>query len=89
MIMHSEKALEFSCEHCELKFTRKDNLNKHKQRIHLMVGLNLGLIRKELKDVLKCTVCSVDFGQDQLKFESHLISRTCLRKGEEILEVDD
>ena len=89
MILHSEKPVEFSCDHCALKFTRKDNLNKHKQRIHMMVSLNLGLIRKEFKDVFKCKVCSVDFGQDRLKFESHLILRTCQRKGEEILEVDD
>ena len=89
MISHSEEPVQFSCEHCEEKFTRKDNLQKHKQRIHKLVNLNLGLIRKEFQDMFICKICSVDFGQDRFKFESHLIKRTCQRKEEEILEVDD
>ena len=64
MISHSEEPVQFSCEYCEVKFTRRDNLRKHKQIIHLKVNLNLGLIRTEFKDVDKCKICSVDFGQD-------------------------
>ena len=89
MNSHSEEPVQFSCEYCEVKFTRRDNLRKHKQRIHLKVNLNLGLIRTELKGVYKCKICCVDFGQDRLKFESHLILKAFQRKDEEILEVDD
>ena len=55
----------------------------------MTVNLNLGLNRTEFKNVYKCKICSVDFGQDRLKFESHLILKACQRKDEEILEVDD
>ena len=89
MLLHSEEPVQFSCEYCEVKFTREDNLQKHKQRIHMRVNLNLGLLRKEFKDTFKCKICSVDFGQDRLKFESHLILKTCQRKDEEVLQVDD
>ena len=65
-----------------MKFTREDNLRKNKQRIHMRVNLNLGLLRKEFKDTFKFKICSVDFGLDRLKFESHLILKTCRRKDE-------
>ena len=38
---------------------------------------------------VKYSVLIVDFGQDRLKFESHLILKDCQRKDGEILEVDD
>ena len=86
MDVHSQEPVLFSCKYCDVKMSRKDNLSKHTERIHLLVDLNFDLIRKQ--DVFKCKLCCVDFGQDQRKFESHLILKTCQRK-EEILEVNE
>ena len=85
MVSHNEDPVEFSCEYCDVKMKRKDNLLKHIQRLHMSVNLNLDLVRKQ--DVFKCKVCSVDFGQDQKKFIAHLVLKSCQRK-EEILEKD-
>ena len=89
MILHCEESVKFYFKYCEVKFTREDNLCNHKQIIHMRVNHNLALFRKEFGDTFKCGVCSLGFGHDRLKFESNFILKTCQRKDEEKLKVDD
>lgn len=86
MVLHSQVPVQFSCKFCDFNTSRKDNLEKHLERLHSFVKLNLDLIRKQ--EEFKCKLCSEDFGLDRLRFQSHLVLKSCQRKGE-TLEVNN
>ena len=83
--MVSHEPAPFSCKYCDVKVSRRDNLKKHIERAHKLLNLNFDLIRKQ--EVWKCKLCSEDFGKNRLRFEEHLVLKSCQRKGE-ILEVN-
>ena len=72
---------------CDAKFTRKDNLSQHQQRVHKIVNLNVDILKKTTKDFV-CKMCGQKFGKDRLKFEVHLLHKAC-RNEEESIEVND
>ena len=70
------------------KFTRKDNLYKHKARIHGEYNINFNAAEETFKDSGGvCKLCEIDFGSDFDKFKAHLFRRSCKDKKE--CEVND
>jgi len=88
MEVHKDEADGFDCDICKKKFTRNDNLYKHRERVHHIWNVNLDAVRKEFKDKLICPMCSADFGTNLNKFETHLVSKACKDK-EKIVEIDE
>lgn len=81
---HETNSETFICSDCSKKFTRKDNLFKHRERIHKLYNIHLPAARAKFKESSLCDICCVDFGSDCKRFESHLISRSCNKKQEEV-----
>ena len=87
---HDDEKESFDCDRCASKFTRKDNLTKHRQRMHKLVNLNVDMIRKTSKGDFICKMCGSNFGNDHRKYETHLMVKACQQSNEEDnFEVDE
>eukprot|EP00092_Neocalanus_flemingeri_P008876 GFUD01009551.1.p1 GENE.GFUD01009551.1~~GFUD01009551.1.p1 ORF type:complete len:327 (+),score=53.25 GFUD01009551.1:57-1037(+) len=89
MKVHNETE-SFKCTRCDASFNRKDNLIKHEKRIHSLAKLNVDLIRKNKTGEYICKICGRNFGNDRIKFEAHLIVKSCQQTKEDAnVELDD
>ena len=78
MKQHEEGDTEsFDCDQCDKKYNRKDNLSRHKQRIHHIFTIDFDAAVEECKDTLVCKICSSDFGSDREKYCAHIASKVC------------
>ena len=78
----------FVCDICNSKFTREDNLYKHRGRIHGLFNINFDATKVCSKEKIVCKMCNFDFGEDCQRFENHLARRSCLKK-ERTVEVNE
>ena len=77
---HSENSTEsFECEHCDKKYTRKDNLLKHEQRIHgfYKIDFERAASFSSINNMFKCPLCLASFGEEKERFFAHIASKVC------------
>ena len=77
---HSENSTEsFECEHCDKKYTRKDNLLKHEQRIHgfYKIDFERAASFSSINNMFKCPLCLAFFGEEKERFFAHIASKVC------------
>ena len=80
---HEEKLKGFFCDDCNAKFTRKDNLYKHRERVHGRYNINFDAAKETFTDSGGiCKLCEIDFDSDFDKFAAHLARRSCKEKKE-------
>ena len=77
MKIHEIEEDSFSCDECNKTFSRKDNLTKHRRKIHSVYNINFDAAKTFCKDKIECKLCGTDFGTDFQMLYSHLASRTC------------
>ena len=71
---HDESICNIACDKCSKTFTRKDNLWKHRERIHGLFCVNIDAINK--KETIMCEICKKKFKTPDL-LVSHITMRTC------------
>ena len=78
--MHRETLPSFSCSVCGKSFNRKDNLVKHKERLHKLFRTNIDAIREDSRSSWQCKMCGDQFGADKESFEDHIVYQVCKKK---------
>ena len=85
-----QKKEDHVCERCPATFSRKDNLIKHKERVHSLANINVGLIRGSGVTEFICQMCGRNFGSDNSNLEAHLLLKPCRQANkQENVELDD
>lgn len=69
----------FSCDMCELKFKRKDNVYAHKRMVHNAHNINFDALQNENEHSLFCKQCGESF-EHAKKFEAHIVLKVCKDK---------
>lgn len=80
MRVHEDTPESFPCGDCSKSFTRKDNMFKHRERVHNLTNVNVDAARERFKKDPVCPMCGEDFGEDHNLFEAHLIEKVCMNK---------
>ena len=85
LILHMKKREDqlkgFFCNDCNSKFTRNDNLYKHKGRIYREYNINFNAAEETFKGSGGvCKLCEIDFRSDFEKCKAHLKRRSCKDK---------
>ena len=65
-----------TCNMCDIKFKRKDNLYAHKRMVHNAHKINFDALRDEAERSLACKMCGVSF-EDWKKLEAHIVRKVC------------
>ena len=79
--LHEENPLDFPCDICGKKFTRKDNLFRHRERLHKLFNINFDAMQPDSKQLsFQCKMCSADFGASKDAFESHIVMEVCKKR---------
>jgi hypothetical protein len=80
MMSHEDKQKEYKCNECESVFTRKDNLQLHKKKIHGLVSIKVEMVEvfRGEGDKFKCQICHEVFAgpKGDQKLIAHL-ARKC------------
>ena len=66
----------FECEQCGRFFNRGNNLDKHQQRQHKMVNINVDLLKKSYGTDNQCKICGAIF-EKQIALVQHLVNKIC------------
>ena len=69
----------FTCDICDLKFSRKDNLYAHRRTIHNSHFINFDALRESQKSSKSCKMCDETF-EDLDNEEAHIVSKVCRDK---------
>ena len=68
----------FQCDMCDVKTNRKDNLDKHKRKVHKTFKTNFELLRNRGKDSnYTCKMCGEKFDNDPYLLETHIVRKAC------------
>ena len=76
---HENNENYFQCADCEFKTLRKDNLWRHRGKVHKLFLTNFDALRDDVKssDPLMCKMCGQEFDSNSDLFETHIISKAC------------
>ena len=76
----------FQCADCEFKTLRKDNLWRHRRKVHKLFHTNLDSLRDDVKssESLVCKMCGKEFNSNSDLFETHILSKACRNVFEDI-----
>jgi len=86
--LHTENPPDFPCDVCGKKYTRKDNLFRHRERVHRMFNINFDAIMPDSEQLsFQCKMCRADFGANKVALEGHIISEVC-KKRDSLFEVN-
>ena len=76
LISNNPDPKKFECEQCGRFFNRRDNLDKHQQRQHKMVNINVELLKKSYGTNNQCKMCGAIF-ENQIALVQHLVNKFC------------
>ena len=81
MRLHEENPPEFQCDICGEKFTREDNLFKHRERLHELFKINFDAIDAcSQQTSLHCKMCGAQFQADIDAFRTRIANEVCKKK---------
>ena len=79
--LHAENPQNFPCDICEKKFTRKDSLFRHRERVHKLFKINFDAIRPDSQQSsFQCKMCSADFGASKEALKNHIAGEVCRKR---------
>jgi hypothetical protein len=88
--IHGENPLGFRCNICENKFTRKDNLYRHRERVHNLVYINIDAIQPDAQQSsFQCKMCRADFGDSKYAMVNHIVGQVCKKRDDSITVNDE
>ena len=72
--LHTEYPPDFPCDICGKKYTRKDNLFRHRERVHSLFNINFDAIKPDSEQLsFQCKMCRADFGASKEALENHIV----------------
>ena len=79
--LHAENPLDCPCNFCGKKFTRKDNLFRHRERLHNLFNINFDAMRPDSQQLsFQCKMCRADFGASKDALENHIVWEVCKKR---------
>ena len=80
MKQHATDLTYFQCsaDKCEFKILRKDNLKRHKHKVHRLFKTNIDTLRDSgSNSEYICKMCKKNFKSDVDLYETHILSKVC------------
>ena len=79
--IHEENPTVFQCSICGNSFTRKDNLYRHRERVHNLVYINIDAIQPDAQQSsFQCKMCRADFGTSKDDLVNHIVGQVCKKR---------